>query len=570
MIEFTTIRFKNILSYGNTFTELSLNSHKTTLITATNGSGKSTILDCIVFALYNKPYRKINKSQLVNTINKNNLVVELEFITSNKNYKIVRGIKPNIFEIYENSILLNQDAKSKDYQEFLENNILNITFKSFIQVVILGSARFSSFMDLTAADRRGIIEDLLDIQIFSTMNTITKERQAILKSDIYTSKTKLDNIKDKLDTQKRYIQERHNYSEDKIIHFNEEISKYNSEISSIQDNNIIILDNISKLTEDINDKSKLETRYYKLLGIGGKLASNITRLNKEQVFFNTNDSCPTCRQLIDLDHKQGITMLNNDKIYSISGGISKLDSEVNNIKIRLADIDSISSTITSMSNNIMRNNETIKNNLSYIKNIESEISSIKEDDNKIDKNKIKELLAEYSDHDEKYKEYTIDKLHYDYISVLLKDGGVKTQIIKQYLPLLNKYINKYLDQMDFFVNFNIDESFDEVIKSRHRDAFSYSCFSEGEKLRINLALLLAFKQLAKVKNSVNVNIQFFDEIADGSADSQGVDSFMTLISEDTSNVFVISHRTDDIIDKFDRVLKINKVKNFSRIEDIQV
>lgn len=568
MIEFEKIKFKNIQSYGNSFTEIVLNSHKITLYVGSNGSGKSVILNALVFALYNKPFTKITKSQLINSINKSNLLVELHFKSDNKSYKLIRGLKPNIFEIYENDVLLNQDAKSKDYQEFFEKQILKISYKSFIQVCILGSARFTSFMDLPAADRRTIIEDLLDIKIFSTMNVVVKEKQSYLKSEIQTVKNKLDLISEKLEFYKNTIKEKEKYSYEKIEHFKSEISKYEIRKSELTEQNSQFNLEIVELTQSISDKNKLDSKYIKMIEIQSKLKSNLDRINKDQNFFDVNDSCPSCKQHIDLNHKQGIILDFNEKKFSISDGLDKLKIDFNSIKTRLNDIAIISDNITELTRKISSNNTEILSITNYVKNIQSEIDTFMSEQDNVDKRMIKELITQHKTYSSEYELLIEDKKHYDYVSLLLKDGGVKTQIVKQYLPMLNKYINKYLEQMNFFVNFNIDENFEECIKSRHRDEFSFSNFSEGEKVRINLCLLFAFRKLAKLKNSVNVNIQFFDEIIDGASDEDGIEAFLNLISSnEDSNVFVISHRSDNILDKFDRVIQVEKVKNFSRVKE---
>lgn len=569
MIELEKIKFKNIGSYGNAYTVLQLNSHKKTLSLGVNGSGKSLWLSAITYALYDRPFTKIKKGKLINSINKSNMEVVLDFKSDNTSYKIIRGMKPNIFEIYENGKLLNQDAKSKDYQEYLESNILKMSFKTFTQVCILGSARYTSFMELPAADRREVIEDLLDIQIFSTMNQIVKDKQSIIKSDINELKNKIQSTEDKLDIYKTTLQEKEKYSEEKILHFKNEIIQYNTKKEHLSSNNDLLLNKIDQLNNQIADKSKTEQKNIKLIEIKSKLSSNLEKIVKDQDFFGSHDSCPLCKQDIDLDHKQGVILDGNEKKFALMEGLDKVKDDLIKNKSKLDDISKITDRINQCSNLLIRNKTEISSIDNYVQKLQDEIDSIHNENKIIDKEKIKSLIKDLKRYNKEYQDVLDSKKHYDYVSLLLKDGGVKTQIIKQYLPLLNKYINKYLEKMNFFVNFNIDENFEEVIKSRYRDEFSFANFSEGEKVRINLCLLFAFRQLAKLKNSVNINILFFDEIIDGASDEEGIQGFLNLLDEVDSNIFVISHRTDNIIDRFDRVIEISKVKNFSRMKELK-
>lgn len=560
MIIFEKIRFKNFLSYGNNFTEINLIDKKLNLIIGKNGQGKSSINCALCFALYGKPYRKVTKNQLLNSINKSGLVVEIEFSTNGKSYKVSRGIKPNIFEIYENGILLNQDSKSKDYQEYLENQILKIQYKSFIQVIILSTARYSSFMDLSALDRRNVIEDILDIQIFSSMNQVVKDKLTEIKTSIQTQQNAINLIKTELAVHKKHAQEQEHFTEEKLNHIKSEIESYIEANKSLEEENI----NLSKQLKTIDIKP-LESKLRKLLDTNAKINSNIERIKADLKFFSDHDTCSVCKQDIDIAHKTDIIGTNENRMSELLAGKEKLKLERTKVESELKILNKESAFINDINNTIRLNNNTISNNNNYISKLNIELTTTPKD---IDKGDIKKLLSDLETKTSIYEDLIETKRYYDYTAMILKDGGVKTHIIKKYLPILNKYINSYLEKMDFFVNFNIDENFNEVIKSRHRDEFKIDSFSEGEKMRINIALLFAFNQLAKIKNSINTNIRFFDEILDSSADDEAVQSFLSIIQESEFNTFVISHRTDSIIDKFDKVFKADKVKNFSRLLEV--
>lgn len=573
MIIFKKVRFKNFLSYGNTFTEIDLNKDKTTLSVGKNGFGKSTFIDAITFALYGKPFRKVNKGQLINSINKSEMVTEIEFSIGSNDYKIIRGVKPNIFEVYCNDSLVRQDAKVKDYQEQLERYILKMNYKSFTQVVILGSARYTPFMQLSAADRRSVIEDLLDIQIFSNMNSIVKDKLSTLKESIQDCKYNIDLYKDKIELQKQNIKQTRKTNDDLISKKQELILNTKNEI----DNNNELINALNQSTQEllieISDINSVETKKTKLNTIGFKLNGNITKLEKENDFFVTNNSCPTCKQVIDENFKQSIIDENLIKLQELHEGNKKLEEELTSLQNRLIKITSIQNLISNNNIEISKLNSTITSSTKYIDLISKEIDGLKEIHNQNDNGseKLQELVELLDSYVEKYEEYINEKSYYDFISVMLKDGGIKTRIIKQYLPILNKYINQYLSQMDFFANFNITENFEEVIKSRHRDEFTYASFSEGQKMRIDLAILFSFRQLAKIKNSVNTNLLILDEIMDSSLDTDGTDVLMNLIPsfDNNTNIFVISHKSDQLAEKFDMVLKFDMVKNFSRMKVAQ-
>lgn len=571
MIEFTKLRYKNVLSCGNTFIEIDLNSVKKTIIFGRNGFGKSSMIDALTFALYGKPFRKINKSNLVNSINKSELVTEIEFNIGSNFFRIIRGIKPNIFEIYCNDVLVQQDAKVKDYQDHLERYILKMNYKSFTQVVILGSARYTPFMQLPASDRRSVIEDLLDIQIFSNMNAIVKDKLSLLKDSIKDCKYNIELYKDRIEIQKSNIKQNKKDSEDVILKKKETIANTFSEIELFQKDLQSLLDENQSLSTVILDSDSIKSKKDNLAIINDRLKNNKLKYEKENSFYGSNDNCPTCKQSIDSNFKSTAIENNNIKLKELRDGEIKLANVLSNITKRLYEIDSVNRNISKNTIEISKINASIASAQKYIKIISNELQELNNKNTEESDNNIQSLIESLDVYVKNYEEYINEKMYYDFICIMLKDGGIKTRIIKQYLPILNKYINEYLNQLDFFVNFNIDENFDEVIKSRHRDEFKYSNFSEGEKMRLDLAVLFSFRQLARLKNSVNTNLLILDEVMDSSLDANGTDVFMDLISstDKNTNIFVISHKTDQLSDKFDRTLQFDKVKNFSRMKVLQ-
>ena len=572
MILFKKIFIKNFLSVGNSPIEISLNSHRKTLSIGANGAGKSQLLDAIVFALYGKPFRKTNKPNIINSINKSNLLVELFFSIGKREYKIVRGLKPNIFEIYCNDVLVNQDAKSKDYQEHLEKYILKVNYKSFINVVILGSARYNPFMQMSAADRRTIIEELLDIQIFSSMNVLVKDKLSKLKEELLKLDYSIDLTKEKIDLQKQNIDDHKKNTQIQIEKKKQEIEKSNQQILQSQNDVDLIQKHIEILQNNIKDKIAIETKKRKMISIESKIEANISKLKKENEFFENNDNCPTCKQSIDGNFKTSQIDLNIKKKEELIVGLSKLEEEVSNIDARLSEIIDINEHIQEHQSEIVKINASISAIQTYI---QKEIESISEMSNfeefEVNNDKLSSLLEELKIYNIDKENFSNNKKYYDFVSLMLKDGGIKTRIIKQYLPVMNKLINVYLSQLNLFVNFNINENFEEVIKSRHRDEFKYENFSEGEKLRIDLAILFTFRQIAKMKNSVNTNLLIFDETLDSALDLNGIDQFMDLIEslDNNTNVIVISHKGDALGDKFDRTLKFEKKKNFTRLVEMR-
>lgn len=569
MIIFKTIRYKNFLSTGNSFIEITLNKNPITLSVGKNGSGKSTILDAICFVLFGKPFRNINKPLIINSVNEKECIVELEFSTNNKNYKIIRGLKPNIFEIYCDDILLNQDSATKDYQKHLETYILGMNFKSFTQIVILGAASFIPFMQLSPADRRTIIEDLLDIQIFSTMSVISKQRIQTIKENIDKNRTEYTGKIDKKNFISQTIHSLESKNENKI-------DLLKSKINETEE----ILKNINKEIEQIKEEEKsfhqkiiklpsLKKKQEKLLSFRGKIELNHKKELKQFDFFNNNDVCPTCLQNIQKTFKDSYISAGKEKISTFENGIKEIKKE---IEACIEQIDEIETNIKKMNHlkNILIGKETQKISfISILNNLKEEIEQIEKADDVLNSSK-KELMSVENDiiQLEKDKEALLDELQYATIALnILKDGGIKTKIIKQYIPIINKIINKYLTEMNFFVNFHINENFNEIIKSRFCDEFSYENFSEGEKMKIDMALMLAWRAIAKMKNSANTNLLILDEIFDSSLDSDSTDSLMSILQSlsENTNIFVISHRGDILADKIPHILKFEKIKNFSEL-----
>jgi len=569
MIIFEKVRWKNFLSTGNTFTEINLLRSQNTLIIGNNGAGKSTILDALCFGLFGKPFRKINKPQLLNSINNQQCVVEIEFSIGKKKYKVIRGIKPNTFEVYCNDIMVDQDAKAKDYQEYLEKFILKLNFKSFTQVVILGSASFVPFMQLTPADRRAIIEDLLDIQIFSTMNSLAKEKIAINKDALVKNEHQIDLNNTKVELQKHNIDEAKKHNDAEIEKKKTEIQNSEQQITKLNSDIVLIQKHINVLQSKISDKLAMENKSSKLLQLESKLETRIKKIDKDVSFYEGNDSCPTCKQDIHETFKgEKVAELSKTK-GEVSVALTDLSNQITKTSERITEIQNVIRHIQSHNNEIIKHNSTITAVNSYISKIQKEINELsnKKDNLEEENEKLKEFNDQLKQLDEERKIISDEKKYYDLAAVLLKDTGIKTKIIRQYLPIMNKLVNKYLTAMDFFVNFNINENFEETIKSRHRDEFSYANFSEGEKMRIDLALLFTWRQIAKLKNSTNTNLLILDEVFDSSLDGTGTEEFLKLIHEmgSDTNIFVISHKGDQLFDKFRSIIRFEKKNNFSQI-----
>lgn len=568
MIVFKNIKWKNILSTGNVYTEIPLNKHPTTLIMGENGAGKSTLLDALTFALFGKPYRNINKPQLVNSINNKECLVELSFHIGEKKYLVRRGIKPAIFEIWVDGDMLDQSANAKDYQEILEKMILKMNYKSFTQIVILGSASFTPFMQLSASDRRAVIEDLLDIQIFSTMNTLVKEKLSTLKETATETSIRLTAVKEKIDLHKKHIEELKKNNQEIIDVRRNELETNGAEIDKARHVSEKTQEEIDGLIQSIADSENILHRQKKLDGFGIKLETNKTKLANEIEFYKTNDKCPTCKQDIEKMFKEVETYVNQKKIEEIDLGLVKLEEEKNAVLQRLNHIKTINAQITDLQRNIATHSNTVSYLQKRNANILREIAELESTKSISGESKVQseQLVVELTELIEKKKTTAEEKQYYDVAAQLLKDGGIKAKIIKQYLPVINKMVNKYLSSMDFFVNFNIDEEFKETIKSRHRDDFSYDNFSEGEKQKIDLSLLLTWRAVARIKNSVNTNLLILDETFDSSLDSKGTDSLLQILytMPENTNVFVISHK-DQLHDKFAHSYRFEKKQNFSRL-----
>jgi DNA repair exonuclease SbcCD ATPase subunit len=569
LIFFKKIRWKNFLSTGNSFTEIDFSKNNTTLIVGENGAGKSTMLDALSFVLYNKPFRKVNKPQLLNSINKKDLVVEIELNIGSHMYKIVRGLKPAVFEVYQNNRLLNQDAETKDYQDVLEKQILKLNHKSFCQVVVLGSASFVPFMQLTAAARREVIEDILDIQIFSTMNSLLKDKVSTNTIKLQEVVYQYDLTSEKIKMQNEHIVAMQKNNDEQIEKLRREL-KHQTDLIELEKNEIEHLESkIVSLKATIEDQEQVNKKQKTLQRLEVQLADKITKLQTDIEFFTSHDSCPTCKQDIDAQFKCETVDTKQIQIQETQNGIEKLKEEITVIHEKIQHIADVSSQISSLNIDKITKNNNISGLVSQCKKIAREMKELqdKTDELVVNDDKMKELEQSLGQYTLEKTELLKDRDALGVASIILKDNGIKAKIIKQYIPVINKLINKYLAAMDFFVNFELDENFNETIKSRFRDEFSYPSFSEGEKMRINLAVLFTWRAIAKLRNSASTNLLIMDEVLDGSLDSNGTDEFLKIINTLTqdTNTFIISHKTDQLYDKFTNVLKFEKHKNFSRI-----
>ena len=567
MIQFKLVRYKNMLSTGNAWTEVVLDSHKSTLIVGDNGAGKSTMLDAICFAIYGKPFRKINKPQLVNSINGKGLEVEVLFHIGADKFMIKRGIKPALFEIWKNDKLLNQDAAARDYQSYLEENVLKMNFKSFGQVVVLGSSTFVPFMQLPAATRREVIEDLLDIQIFTTMNSLLKEQVHSNKEEVAELKHTIDLVKNRLQSAKDHNEEVRRLKETEVSKIKErakqQLELIDTETQSVESVEVKIDELVSAIADKSSNKSKLS----EIQEVDRKLETKFKQLTKDTNFYEGHDNCPTCRQGIEHDFKERTIHDNRSKIEQITDGRAELAVKAKVVEDRLQIISDIEDEISKTHLDASTHRANIKMAKGILTTIKKELEGAQKEVETIGVSKIKELEDEYKSYTIKQERLINDKEVLSVVSAMLKDGGIKTRIIKQYVPVMNKLINKYLAAMDFFVDFQLDESFNETIKSRFRDVFSYASFSEGEKLRITLSIMLAWRSVAKLRNSVSTNLLLLDETLDGALDGVGIEHLIeTLHSLNADdNVFVISHRGDQFVEKFAGHIKFTKVKNFSEV-----
>ena len=569
MILFKKVRWKNFLSTGNTWTEIDLMRSKSTLIIGTNGAGKSTMLDAICYGLYGKPFRKISKPQLVNTINGKGAEVEVEFSIGKHHYKIRRGQKPIFLEVYQNGNLINQDAAVKDYQEQIDKHILKLSFKSFCQVVILGSASFTPFMQLSAMNRREVIEDLLDIQIFSTMNVLLKDKVNDNKNRINDVDHNIHLLENKIELTEKHIKELEESNDEIIAEKMTKGKEIADKIELEKAKQSKILSEIEKLNKSIEDIETVRKEQKDVQDAQREVLDTIRRLNTEIKFFHDNDSCPTCRQGIEHDFKKEKLYNDGEEVLENERRLDELEITYTTITERLNEIADIQGEIGDYNNEITKSNVHISQWASNISELKQEILSLKKSNKHIDTNN--EEINEYKEKLVKYESEKEELLEVRQLlsvaSTLLKDSGIKTKIIKQYVPIMNKLINKYLAAMDFFVQFELDEGFNEKIKSRYRDEFSYQSFSEGEKMRIDLALLFTWRAIAKLRNSATTNLLIMDEVFDSSLDGTGTEEFLKILNTLTTdtNVFIISHKGDQLFDKFHSVIKFEKHKNFSRI-----
>tara|TARA_B100000927_G_scaffold288756_1_gene283952 strand:- start:1102 stop:2772 length:1671 start_codon:yes stop_codon:yes gene_type:complete len=553
MITFEKIRWKNFLSTGNSFTEIEFNRSPSTLVVGENGSGKSTMLDAVCFSLFNKPFRKISKTQLINSINNKKMIVEIEFRIGGKEFKVIRGVKPSIFEVYCNGQMLDQDAAVRDTQKYLEESILKMNFKSFTQIVILGSASFTPFMQLPTASRREIIEDILDIEIFTTMNQVLREKIAVLRDEIRDVESEVEVAKSKATVQRKYIEQ---LEKDKKI----KVDKIKEKIDELIEATTELETKLAETTAEKESHDDPKERKRKLDALKDKLNSNLRKARKELDFYHDTEECPTCKQGLTHEFKEEKQKEKSERIQELETGLHDMDAEYSSVHDAIEKYDQIVTDITEIQSELITQ-ERYKNRLTLELN-EAETNVADIDD---ERNRLKEMAVDLTN---KNKEKTSkgEEQHYNTAAAsLLKDTGIKTRVIRQYLPIINQLVNKYLAAMDFFVHFDLDEKFNETIKSRHRDKFSYSSFSEGEKQRIDLALLFTWRTIAKMKNSASTNLLLLDEVFDSSLDNNGVDYVMNLLNTigEETNVFVISHKGDQLFDKFRNQIKFEKIRNYS-------
>lgn len=569
MIYFKKIRWQNFLSTGNVMTEIQLDRSKSTLIVGENGAGKSTMLDALYFALFGRPFRNINKPQLVNSITGKHALVEIEFSIGKKEYMIRRGIKPAVFDIFVDGELLNQNATSREYQDVLEKTILRMNPKSFGQIVVLGSANFVPFMQLPAQHRREVIEDLLDIQIFSIMNSLLKDKQIDNKTKSTDVDYKIDLCEQKIELHKKHIETLNRNNAAIIKQKEKRIKEYQVAVADLMATNDQLANETAALSDSISDFNMTSVKLLKAKEIEKALKDRIAKLDKEVKFFHDHDNCPTCKQGIDHDFKQQTIEKRALKVEEINDALVKLEEEYTKLEDRVREIDAINTQIHELNSKISDNFRDIKFNNDYITNLQNEIEELEKehasDTSNLDE--LRDLKKDLQDHKQLKEKLAFERQLHDVASYVLKDTGIKTKIIKQYVPIMNKLINKYLAAMDFFVQFELDETFNETIRSRFRDDFSYASFSEGEKMRIDLSLMFTWRAIAKLRNSASTNLLIMDEVFDSSLDSGGTEEFMKILDTLTAdtNTFVISHKGDQLYDKFHSVIRFEKHSNFSRI-----
>lgn len=573
MIVFKTVRFKNFGSFGNTFTEIKLDKNATTLVCGSNGNGKSfAFLDSVCFALFGKAFRNMNNPQLVNSINKKNCVVELEFSVGKSQYKVVRGLVPKLFKIYKDDELLNEDAKSKDYQKILEEQIIGMNYKTFSQVVVLGSSSFIPFMQLTPADRRAVIETILDIGIFSQMNGTLKTKIGVTRGNLQTLDSELLILTEKVSATKEVLESYQKNTTDRIADRKRSLDENTETIKSLSKEIKQLKKTIKDLEPELDTGNQINAELKKQQIVLFKLENSLESIQEDIKFFRENHSCPTCRQTISKEHKESAINEKSQKAEEQKRSLDRIKEAIDMSKNNLNKITGVQNKINDLIIKSSAKEQTVESLIKLNEKLDQEMALVVETADaqaKIQEaqTKLSDLLTKQSDLIKK-KQKIVDILRdYDKLLNLFKDTGIKAKIIKYYIPLINKHVNKYLNSMDFDANFHLDEGFNEVIKSRHRDLFCYESFSEGEKMRIDLALLLTWREIAKLKNSVSTNLLILDEVFDSSLDSGGVDEFMKLLSSfgSKANIFVISHKTDQLLDRFNHIVQFEKKKNFSKI-----
>lgn len=569
MITFNSVSWKNFLSTGNAETTVQLDRSNTTLIIGKNGEGKSTILDALCFGLFGKPFRNIKKSQIINSINQKNCIVSVDFTISKTKYRVERGIKPNKFNIYQNGELINQDAAAKDYQKVLEQQILKLNYKTFTQVVILGSASFVPFMQLSPQQRRDVIEDILDIRIFTMMNQLLKERSSSTKEALQRVESEISNAKTKVDSQQTLIETISKAKTENITGLQNKISQNRDTINETQSQIDKLLEDIAKLQESTQAKSQIESDIRRASAARSKLDERTAYCEQHISFYDKNDSCPTCTQSLELEFKQTQVATLKEEISDFNTKAESLEKALTKLQEDLTVIQEIQKEITDKNIDVSTKNQTIALMNKHISELEKEIESHNSDTTDLSREKkvLKDLAEEAMSKLQQKKTLHEDRNIEEISTQLLRDTGIKTAIIREYLPVMNKFINKYLTAMDAYIKFELDEAFNETVKSRFRDDFTYASFSEGEKMRIDLAILFTWRQIAKMKNSVNTNLLILDEIFDSSLDTAGTDYFLNLMNQlgENTNVFVISHKGDQLFDKFRSVIKFEKKHDFSGI-----